>query len=71
MACVQDMHVDRQRATLVRRARDLEAEKATLQLTIAEMAREHKVRAKNEESLKQRLKTKVGNRSESVGLFRV
>lgn len=67
--CVQDMHSDRQRASLVRRARDLEAEKATLQLAISEMNHEHKARAKSEESLKQRLKTMVGTRSWSVTLI--
>lgn len=54
---IKDMHADRQRATLVRRARDLEAEKATLQMTITDMNREYRAKAKNHESLKQRLKT--------------
>ena len=71
-ACLQDMHVDRQRAGLVRRARDLEADKVLLQLKIAELSQEKKSSGKNQTSLKQRLKTMVTERQmEGMGAWKL
>ena len=53
------MHLDRKRAALVRRARDLEGEKVLLHLQIAELTREKEASTKNQDSLQQRLKTMV------------
>lgn len=56
-SAIQDMHLDRKRAALVRRARDLEGEKVLLHLQIAELTREKEASTKNQDSLQQRLKT--------------